>query len=705
MLTELRAKKNKAVLLSLTLILAMSNLSVMAQTPQPSSTQPSVTPTGISTGQSISPAPSVTPSPQQNIQSDVSNTVNPSNPTSPTTDLIIPPPLKDVPTAQNIEDGQLNPALRPLNPVAPLSRELTDTNYFGQHDMNRSFPLGYIHKDSLVKVESLNPFRLEATYSEPISLKQALDHALTNNLAIKINNETYQANKYSFFSALAGYLPSYNANYVYSLAKVQPDTSSSSNIFSTGVSLPTFQGGGILYTTLSNLYRMKAARAQYQTSINDTLMNVYTAYTNAILQRALLRIRIKAVEVDEEQLRLNDRLYENGVGTKLEVMQARTQLSIDQQALLQQQVNVRQAGLQLAFTLNFPLTVDLVPVETSVAEVEIYDEKLGINTILNTALKSRPELRQYEYLRLAANRNIQVAASSLYPTVGWNINYTFQDTNVTGSAPRGGLASAASAPRAGISRVSSPITSPAIFSTQAGSPVVNGASTGVSQITPGTGGLSVTPGTSNTTLGTTTSAATTAGTGTTVVTTGSGLSTGVGGAFGTTGQTVVGGSNPASIGIFGGTVSSISAGFNINWSLGNLGVSTVASILSSRAVARQALLQANQVLLEVQQQVRDSYINMKTAHENIDVASVGVVSSREELRLARMRLENGINTYLDLLTAQRDYINTLVNHAQAIISSNQAQAQLLHDTGAITVETLTKDANKQPIGLTPQSIN
>lgn len=621
------------------------------------------------------------------------------SPTGVSSQTIEPPALKDVPTAQNVENGQLNPALRPENPVAPLTREFTDTQYFGEHDSNKSFPLGNIHSASLVKVESLDPFRLEATYSEPISLRQALDHALTNNLAIGINRQTYEANKYSFFSALAGYLPSYSANYVYSLAKVQPDTNSSSNIFTTGVSLPAFQGGSILYTTLSNLYRMKAARFQYQTSINDTLMNVYTAYTNSILQRALLRIRIKAVEVDEEQLRLNDRLYENGVGTKLEVMQARTQLSIDQQALLQQQMNVRQAGLQLAFVLNLPLTVDLVPVERFVSEVEIYDEKEGINSILNTALKTRPELRQYEYLRLAANRNIQIAASALYPTVGWNINYSFQDTNVTGPAPRGGLASAASASRASIQRVGSPITSPAIFSTQAGSPVITGASTGVNQIIPGTGGLSVTPGTSNTTLGTTTSAATTAGTGTTVVTTGSGLSQGVGGSFGSSGQTTVGGSNPASIGIFGGTVRSVSAGFNVSWPLGNLGASTVASILSSRAVARQALLQANQVLQEVQQQVRASYINMKTAHENIDVASVGVVSSKEELRLARMRLENGINTYLDLLTAQRDYINTLVNHAQAIIASNQAQAQLLHDTGAITVETLTKGMDKQPVGL------
>jgi outer membrane protein TolC len=49
-----------------------------------------------------------------------------------------------------------------------------------------------------------------------------------------------------------------------------------------------------------------------------------------------------------------------------------------------------------------------------------------------------------------------------------------------------------------------------------------------------------------------------------------------------------------------------------------------------------------------------------------------------------------MGTNLELITAQRDYVNSLSNQAQAIIASNQAQAQILHETGLISLESLTR---------------
>jgi outer membrane protein TolC len=100
------------------------------------------------------------------------------------------------------------------------------------------------------------------------------------------------------------------------------------------------------------------------------------------------------------------------------------------------------------------------------------------------------------------------------------------------------------------------------------------------------------------------------------------------------------------------------------------------------------MLQANQVLQQVSQQVRAAYLNALTAREQIDVTATGVESSAEELRLANLRVQMGIGTNLEAIQAQRDYITALINQAQAIITSNQAQAQLLHDTGLISVDTL-----------------
>jgi outer membrane protein TolC len=87
--------------------------------------------------------------------------------------------------------------------------------------------------------------------------------------------------------------------------------------------------------------------------------------------------------------------------------------------------------------------------------------------------------------------------------------------------------------------------------------------------------------------------------------------------------------------------------------------------------------------------VRSDYVTALSAREQIDNAAYGVDSSQEALRLAGLRLKSGYGTNLELITAQRDYINALYSQAQAIVASNLAQAQLLHDTGVLSTETLT----------------
>ena len=103
--------------------------------------------------------------------------------------------------------------------------------------------------------------------------------------------------------------------------------------------------------------------------------------------------------------------------------------------------------------------------------------------------------------------------------------------------------------------------------------------------------------------------------------------------------------------------------------------------MTAKAQARAALLNSNQQLLYVVQQVRESYLNSQTAERQIEVADKGVISSAEELRLARVRLANGVGTNIDVINAQRDFITALVQKANAIIQFNIAQAQLLHDIG------------------------
>ncbi len=65
-----------------------------------------------------------------------------------------------------------------------------------------------------------------------------------------------------------------------------------------------------------------------------------------------------------------------------------------------------------------------------------------------------------------------------------------------------------------------------------------------------------------------------------------------------------------------------------------MGVPTAAAVGAQKAQARQALLRSNQTLIGVLQEVRDAYLTSQTAERQIEVATKGVLSSAEELRLA-----------------------------------------------------------------------
>lgn len=460
-----------------------------------------------------------------------------------------------------------------------------------EHDKNKTLPVSALKLHSAVSLYSFRSVREEVGYDEPITLEHALSYALDNNLGIKISKESVNYQKYVLLGNLASALPSFSMAYnltrtnilnqkIRSLARVQLER----------INYPVFQGGSIMYGALGQAFRTRGWQHAYQATLNDTLLQVYQSYNNLLLARILLQIRAKAVEVDEEQLRVNQQLEAHGTGTRFAVMQSDALLAADRQALIQQQVGVRIAALGLNFVLNYPMLANLIPAEETITEESLWQTNAKIGDIINTAIKRRPELREYEMFKFGAARNIQVAAAPLYPSLSFFTVVSY--TNTTSEST---------------------------------DPLANNANSS---------------------------------------------------------------SNTSGAGVFGGLFRTVQNGMGLTWNLNGMGMVNAANILGAQSLNRQAGIQANQELQTVFQQVRTDYLNWRAAREQIDNAAYGTAVSEEELRLALIRLRQGVGTNLEVIQAQRDYINALTTQAQAIVGSNNAQAQLLHDTGLISKDTL-----------------
>lgn len=517
-------------------------------------------------------------------------------------DIPTPPPtgfLTNPPPSTKLED--LYPTAAPRT---PFSGGAADPKLQGPDlEKAREVTLDPIPMSQLLPIgkRRLPAIRLEATYTDIVSLKDCLNYALYNSLPIRISDAGYDSQKYLFVSALGQFLPDFTQTYRYQQVDSQRPPITNTHTDSTTVRFPVFQGGGVFYNALANLNRTKAAKSSYKATVNDTLLEVYRRYNELILNHVLLQIRVKSVELSRAQLSLNEQLKEAGVGTNFAIYQSRTQLALDKQALLQQEVAVRQSAIQLSVAMNSNISNNIYPDELRAVEARLVDQEWSINQLVAVAAKRRPELKQFEELRIAARRNVQVAASPLYPTFQFFVSKThstvFSNGNNSSNSNAGGLG------------------------------------------------------------------------GSTVI-----IPTGGGG---------------GGIGISGNGGRSFSGGFDLSWNLDGMGVVDAGRTLSAKALARQAMLQSNQTLLTVLQQIHGSYLTMLTASEQVDVAGEAVFSSSEQLRLANLRLRYGQGINLELIQAQRDYITALTNQAQAIITYNIAQAQLLRDTGMISVGSLT----------------
>ena len=301
---------------------------------------------------------------------------------------------------------------------------------------------------SLITVnEFLNPFTLDASSSSTITLRDALLMGLDRNLDLAISRSSTKQKQYAYYSALGHFAPDPTAGYseyfthgsialpLNGLTSALAGGAAAGAHNATDIKLGhpfivthvgmeyyAYRGGSVLFGALEARNNYRAAKHQEHATMSDYFLTVTRDYYNLVLAEALLKIRVDAVRTSEEQLKRNEDRHHSGLATNLDVLQSKTQLSRDRQALVDQQANRRTASIDLTDALNLQLGEDLVPVDLNVRKVRLINSKLNINQLLSIAIDSRPELKQYEELRLAAKKAIMVSAANLQPSVALSGN-------------------------------------------------------------------------------------------------------------------------------------------------------------------------------------------------------------------------------------------------------------------------------------------
>lgn len=137
-------------------------------------------------------------------------------------------------------------------------------------------------------------------------------------------------------------------------------------------------------------------------------------------------------------------------------------------------------------------------------------------------------------------------------------------------------------------------------------------------------------------------------------------------------------------------MSSLSYGLEFNWFLGQgLGVPLIAKLNKARKEADVSKNNLEKLRIDIEQEVRIAYLNFQAAQKSLKVSEKRVETSKEALRLARLRLNNGVGINTEVLDAQTSYKDSLASRVDAITKYNVAHADLLRSVGMINEKYFT----------------
>lgn len=254
-----------------------------------------------------------------------------------------------------------------------------------------------------------------------LSLVDVVDLALRNNPATRASWAQARAAASLFGSARGAYYPTVNGtadiSRIQSPATLQrPGGKRTEYGPSIDLNYLLFDFGGrsgSVETARQNLF---AANLAHNATLQNTVLQAEVAYFTYMATSALLSAERSAVAEARANLTAAERRNTVGLATIADVLQARTALSQEQLNLETTQGNLQAARGSLASALGLPanLPFELEPLST---EIPVGRLSQSVDSVINEALRNRPDLAGARAQAAAAGARVRVARAAALPSL------------------------------------------------------------------------------------------------------------------------------------------------------------------------------------------------------------------------------------------------------------------------------------------------
>ena len=187
---------------------------------------------------------------------------------------------------------------------------------------------------------------------------------------------------------------------------------------------PIFAWGRYYYNYQSAALGLEATQKELEAATNQLVLDVSEAFYRILVAQEFVKVAQQTVNRVEQQLKLARSRFEAGASTKFDVLRAEVQLANVKSQLIRSQNQVRTAKDAFKSLLNINLTE---AIEVS-GNLEIPIGEFKLESLIQTAMETRPELQQFELSERANQKRVDVAKTGNRPDLSFFANYQIDDS-------------------------------------------------------------------------------------------------------------------------------------------------------------------------------------------------------------------------------------------------------------------------------------
>ncbi len=268
---------------------------------------------------------------------------------------------------------------------------------------------------------------LKANAQQVVSLQQAVDSTIKNNLSIKQAQLTEALADQDYQQAKYNQLPSLTANpqggyYIgkSQIAGVFAYSTSALNIqgqASLGITL--FQGGQLRNQILENKLTLDADKTSTAKVKNDLLLNVVTDYLTILTDQDLVIAAKQQLDLAKITLDRAQKNFDAGNATRADLAQAQAQVETAQLTLTNDQNQVDLAILTLKQYMEMAPATKITVEKPDISKLTNVQTVFDVAEVIKTAFTTNPDIRLAELQQQTYAQAIKIAKGNYYPVLSF----------------------------------------------------------------------------------------------------------------------------------------------------------------------------------------------------------------------------------------------------------------------------------------------